>query len=79
MRKFYFKLAGISAVIGGVLTATGVYAGEMFDLPVGAITSTTAYIGNLFSDLSPFVWLALGLPLGFWVISKTISLVVRRK
>ena len=78
MNKLILKISRISAVISGLLVATSVYAGELFDLPVGAITSTTAYIGNLFTDLSPFVYLAIGLPLGFWVIRKTISLVAGR-
>jgi hypothetical protein len=77
MRKFYFKLGAISAVIGGTLAGTSALA-VYFDLPAGAVASTTAYIGNLFTDLGPFVWLALGLPLGFWVIRKTISLVAGR-
>lgn len=50
----------------------------LFTLPGEAIASTTAYIGTLFTDLSVFIWLAIGLPLGFWVISKVISLVTRR-
>jgi len=34
-----------------------------------------AYAGGLFTDLSPVVMLAIGLPVGFWIISKAISLV----
>lgn len=51
----------------------------MFDLPVDAVSNTTAYIGDLFADLGPFVWLAIGIPLGFYVIKKVITLVVGRK
>lgn len=50
----------------------------LFTLPDTAIASTTAYIGDLFTDLGVFVWLAIGIPLGFYVISKVISLVARR-
>ncbi len=38
-------------------------------------TSTLAYAGALFTDLSLVIYLAIGLPLGFWVIRKVISLV----
>jgi len=37
-----------------------------------------AYAGTLFTDLSLIVVLAVGLPLGFWVIRKVISLVRAR-
>ena len=50
----------------------------LFTLPGDAIASTTAYIGDLFGALSPFIWLAIGIPLGFYVIKKVISLVAGR-
>jgi len=50
----------------------------LFTLPEDAITTTTAYIGDLLTDLGPFVWLAIGIPLGFYVIRKVISLVAAR-
>jgi hypothetical protein len=50
----------------------------LFTLPTDALASTTAYIGDLFTSLSVFVWLAIGLPLGFYVIRKVISLVAGR-
>jgi hypothetical protein len=51
--------------------------------PILTITSShisgiLAYVGNLFSDLNVLVILAIGLPLGFWVIRKAISLVRAR-
>jgi len=42
------------------------------------VTSITAYAGTLFTDLSLLVVLAIGLPLGFWVLRKVISLVRAR-
>lgn len=39
------------------------------------LATTTAYIGELFGDVQIFVWLAIGLPLGFYVIKKVIGLV----
>lgn len=41
-------------------------------------TSTLAYAGQLFTDLSLIIVLAIGLPMGFWVIRKIISLVRAR-
>lgn len=72
MRKLIYKISGI---VGGLLGATPVFAGTLFDLPATAITSTTAYIGDFFTDLGPFIWLAIGIPLAFFVIRKVISMV----
>lgn len=41
-------------------------------------TSTLAYAGQLFTDLSVPIILTIGLPLGFWVIKRIISLVIAR-
>ncbi len=41
-------------------------------------TSVLAYAGQLFTDTSTLIYLAIGLPLGFWVIRKVISLIRAR-
>jgi len=46
--------------------------GETFD------TDLLAYVGQLFTDLSPLVVLVIGLPLAFWAVRKVISLVRAR-
>jgi len=50
----------------------------MITVDAGFITDLTAYIGNLFTDLSVVIILVIGLPLGFWAIRKVISLVRAR-
>jgi len=42
------------------------------------ISDMLAYVGQLFTDTSLLIVLAIGLPLGFWVIRKVISLVRAR-
>lgn len=42
------------------------------------ITDSLAYVGTLFTDLNVLIVLAIGLPLGFWVVRKAISLVRAR-
>jgi hypothetical protein len=44
----------------------------------GSLASILAYAGQLFTDLELLVILAIGLPVGFWVISKAIGLVRAR-
>ena len=78
MKKAYLKLGVIGSAIAGLIAGSSVFAGELFDLPAEAVSSTTAYIGNLFSDLAPFIFLAIGIPLAFYVIRKVISMVAGR-
>jgi len=47
-------------------------------LPENFITDIMAYAGDLFTDMSLVIILAIGLPLGFWVIRKVITLVRAR-
>ena len=47
-------------------------------IPGDFVASSTAYAGQLFTDLNLIIVLAIGLPLGFWVINKIISLVRAR-
>mgnify|MGYP000070600105 CR=1 FL=1 len=69
-------LAG--ATLAGLVASTGVFAQALFTLPADAITSTTAYIGDIVDSLGPFLWLAIGIPLGFYVIRRVKSLIVGR-
>lgn len=42
------------------------------------VSASLAYAGTLFTDLKYIIILVIGLPLGFWVIRKVISLVRAR-
>lgn len=44
-------------------------------IPADFVSSTLAYAGDLFTDLNIVIVLAIGLPIGFWIIRKVISLV----
>jgi hypothetical protein len=49
-------------------------------LPISAsfTQDALAYVGSLFTSLSTLILLIIGVPVGFWVISKAISLVRRQ-
>jgi hypothetical protein len=47
-------------------------------LPVGFAGDLLAYAGQLVTDLNVLIVLAIGIPVGFWVIKKVISLVASR-
>lgn len=44
-------------------------------LPVDFSTSMLAYVGELFTDLAPAIAVVVGLPVAFWAVGKTISLI----
>lgn len=50
----------------------------LFTLPSDALSSSTAYIGSVVNDVGPFIWLAIGVPLGFYVVKKVIGLLPKR-
>jgi len=37
-----------------------------------------AYAGQLFTDLNVLILLAIGLPVGFWVVNKAIGIFAKR-
>jgi hypothetical protein len=43
-------------------------------IPVDFASSTLAYVGQLFTDLAPILYLVVGLYVAFWVASKVIAL-----
>ena len=79
MNKIYFKLGlsgGVLAGLLGLISRVGAFS--YVDVDATSVSTTIAYISNLFADVQVFIWLAIGLPLGFWVIRKTIGLVSSR-
>jgi hypothetical protein len=74
-QKILGILTGIAIATLPVLTFA---VGNYITLPEGFISDLLAYVGQLFTDLNLLVILAIGLPLGFWVIRKAISLVRAR-
>ena len=42
------------------------------------VSSLLAYAGQLFNDFQPLIYLAIGIPLGFYIIGRGISLVGRK-
>ena len=46
----------------------------MFTIPGTLVTTTLAYVGELFTDLNAIIAVVIGLPLGFWVIRKVIGM-----
>ena len=47
----------------------------IIEITNGFVTSSLAYVAQIFSDVSPLLYLVVGLPVAFWIINKTIGLV----
>lgn len=56
----------------------GTGIGTILTLPTSTTPDLLAYAGRLFTDLNPIVLLLLGIPVGFFIIKKSISLVSKR-
>lgn len=52
--------------------------GTYITIPAEFPADLLAYAGELFTDLNLLIVLAVGLPMAFWVIRKSISLVRAR-
>jgi len=50
----------------------------MITLPTGFVTSLTANISTVFTDVSPLLLIAVGIPFGIYAIRKVLSLVPKR-
>jgi hypothetical protein len=50
----------------------------MITLPVDFATDLTANISTVFSDVSPLLLIAVGIPFGVYVIKKVLSLIPKR-
>ena len=50
----------------------------MITLPVGFANDLTANISTVFSDVSPLLLIAVGIPFGVYIIKKVLSLIPKR-
>lgn len=50
----------------------------LLTLPENAISNSVAYIGDLINSISVFIWLFIGVPLGFVVIKKIIKIMPKK-
>lgn len=44
-------------------------------IPNDFATSTLAYAGQIFTDASLLIWVAVGIPIGFWAIRQVVGMV----
>ena len=51
---------------------------DFITISEGFVTSSLAYVGALVTGLGPLLYLAIGAPVGFWVIKKVIGLLPKR-
>jgi hypothetical protein len=54
------------------------YNQSVYPVEEAGINSLLANVGGLFSDASLFIWVVIGLPLGFYVIKRVVALVPKK-
>lgn len=74
IKKF---LIGSGAAVAGLfgLAASTFAAGEIITLPSTAIADLTGNASQIMSDLWVLVAVAIGIPMGFYIIRKVIALI----
>jgi len=74
MKKF---AVGASAVAAGLfgLTLSTFAAGEIITLPLTAVADLTGNASQIMSDVWVLVAVAIGIPMGFYIIRKVIALI----
>ena len=69
------KISAIVLAIAMCFPVMSFAVANYITLPEGMVASIMEYGTQLFTDLNLLVILAIGLPLGFWIIRKVVSLV----
>jgi len=77
-KLYAITVSALAMSLAGVVATATTTDGGIITLPAGFLTAALAYIDRLFTDLYPVIAVAIGLPLGFWVIRKAVSLVRAR-
>lgn len=74
------KYAGIgAAAITGLFAGFSAFAaGEIVVLPDTALADLTGNAGQILSDVWVLIALAIGIPLGFYIIKKVIALIPKK-
>ena len=70
------KILLVAGSVVAVAPLTGFAA--YITLPASTTDSLFAYAGGLFSDLWVLIAVAIGVPLGFYVIKKVIALIPKK-
>ncbi len=74
IKKFAVGSAAVAAGLLGL--ATSAFAeGEIITLPATAVADLTGNASQIMSDLWILVALAIGIPMGFYILRKVIALI----
>ena len=79
MNKFKLFAISAGAVVAGLVAGVAHASGPIITIASSTPTDLLAYVGQLFTDTS-LIWLiAIGVPLGFYVIRRVIALIPKGK
>lgn len=72
------KIIALSTFVVGLFSVAPAFAANYIDLSSVSSTELLAFAGNIFTDLWVLIVIAIGLPLGFYVIRKVIAIIPKR-
>jgi len=74
------QVLGLSLLVSlaSLVSMAGIAGATYLDIDSDFLASSTAYVGELFTDMKILVAMVIGFPLGFWVIRRAIGLVRAR-
>lgn len=72
------KILKIAIATGIALMPLSAFAGTIATVDATFINGMLGYVANVWTDFSLLIVLAIGLPLGFWIVRKAISLIKAR-
>lgn len=73
------KIIALSTFVVGLFSVAPAFAAANYiDLSSVSSTELLAFAGSIFTDLWVLVVIAIGLPLGFYVIRKVIAIIPKR-
>jgi hypothetical protein len=74
MKRYAIAASAVATGLFG-LAASTFAAGEIVNLPLTAVADLTGNASQIMTDVWVLVALAVGIPLGFYIIRKVIALI----
>lgn len=74
MKKYAIGASAVATGLFGLALSTFA-AGEIVNLPLTAVADLTGNASQIMTDVWVLVALAVGIPLGFYIIRKVIALI----
>ena len=73
IKKYAIGVSAVATGLFGLVAST--FAAEIINLPLTAVADLTGNASQIMSDVWVLVAVAIGIPMGFYIIRKVIALI----